>query len=121
MWHSVKAAIPHIIKGGRGGAIVLTSSVGGLRGAQHIGHYIAAKHGVVGLLRTLALELGQYGIRVNTVHPTQVNTPMLMNDRTYRAFRPDLENPTAEDFAPISRPAMTEPWKDALLASAVDS
>ncbi|MFC5749798.1 mycofactocin-coupled SDR family oxidoreductase [Actinomadura rugatobispora] len=112
VWHSAKAAIPHIIEGGRGGAIVLTSSVGGLRGSQHIGHYIAAKHGVVGLMRTLALELGQHSIRVNTVHPTQVNTPMLMNDWTYRAFRPDLENPTAEDFAPISQEkhVLPVPW-----------
>lgn len=112
VWHSVKAAIPHIIEGGRGGAIVLTSSVGGLKAHPHIGHYIAAKHGVVGLMRTLGVELGKYNIRVNTVHPSQVNTPMAMNDWTYKMFRPDLENPTQEDFAPISQQMhiLPVPW-----------
>lgn len=112
VWHSVKAAIPHIIEGGRGGAIVLTSSVGGLKAHPHIGHYIAAKHGVVGLMRTLGVELGKYNIRVNTVHPSQVNTPMAMNDWTYRMFRPDLENPTQDDFAPVSQQMhiLPVPW-----------
>jgi SDR family mycofactocin-dependent oxidoreductase len=112
VWHSAKAAIPHIIAGGRGGAIVLTSSVGGLKAYPTVGHYVAAKHGVVGLMRTLAQELGQHRIRVNSVHPTQVNTPMVMNDATFRMFRPDLENPTADDFAPVSQQfhVLPVPW-----------
>jgi (+)-trans-carveol dehydrogenase len=109
VWHSAKAAIPHVIAGGRGGSIVLTSSVGGLKAYPTVGHYIAAKHGVVGIMRTLAQELGQHSIRVNSVHPTQVNTPMVMNDATFRLFRPDLENPTAEDFAPVSQMFHTLP------------
>ena len=101
VWLSAKAAIPHLIAGGRGGSIVLTGSVGGLKGHAHIGHYVSAKHGVVGLMRTLAVELGQHSIRVNSVHPTQVSSPMLMNEWTYRMFRPDLESPGPDDMAPV--------------------
>ncbi|MEV5830562.1 mycofactocin-coupled SDR family oxidoreductase [Spirillospora sp. NPDC052242] len=115
VWHTGKAAIPHVIEGERGGSIVLTSSVGGLKAHPNIANYVAAKHGVVGLMRSMAVELAQYGIRVNSVHPTQVNTPMLMNDMTYRMFRPDLENPTQEDMAPISQMmnALPVPWVEA--------
>jgi NAD(P)-dependent dehydrogenase (short-subunit alcohol dehydrogenase family) len=67
VWKSVKAGVPHLIAGGRGGSIILTSSVGGMKAHPHTGHYIAAKHGVVGLMRTFAVELGQHSIRVNSV------------------------------------------------------
>ncbi len=56
----------------------------------NIGHYTAAKHGVVGLMRTLALELAPDFIRVNSVHPTSVNTDMIQNAATYALFAPDL-------------------------------
>ena len=75
VWKTVKAGVPHILAGGRGGSIILTSSVGGLKAYPHTGHYVAAKHGVVGLMRTFAVELGAQNIRVNSVHPTNVNTP----------------------------------------------
>ena len=101
VWKTVKAAVPHLLAGGRGGSIVITSSVGGTKAYPQVGHYIAAKHGVVGLMRTFAVELGQHSIRVNTVHPTHVCTPLLMNESTYRLFRPDLENPGPDDLAPI--------------------
>ncbi|WNG86882.1 mycofactocin-coupled SDR family oxidoreductase [Mycobacterium sp. ITM-2016-00317] len=99
VWKSVKAAVPHLLSGGRGGSIILTSSVGGLKAYPHTGHYIAAKHGVVGLMRTFAVELGQHSIRVNSVHPTNVNTPLFMNEGTMKLFRPDLENPGPDDLA----------------------
>ena len=99
VWKSVKAAVPHLISGGHGGSIVLTSSVGGLKAYPHTGHYIAAKHGVIGLMRTFAVELGQHSIRVNAVCPTNVNTPMFMNEGTMKLFRPDLENPGPADLA----------------------
>jgi (+)-trans-carveol dehydrogenase len=102
-WHAAKAAIPHLRAGGRGGSIILTSSELGLRAAPNTVHYTAAKHGVVGLMRTLALELAPDFIRVNSIHPTTVDTPMVMNSATYRLFRPDLENPTADDMAEASR------------------
>ena len=109
VWHSVKAGVPHLLAGGRGGLIILTGSVGGMRAHPHTGHYIAAKHGVVGLMRTFAVELGQHMIRVNSIHPTQVNTPMAMNDATFRLFAPHKENPGPEDFAPVSQMMHTLP------------
>jgi len=99
VWKTVKAAVPHLISQGEGGSIILTSSVGGLKAYPHTGHYIAAKHGVVGLMRTFAVELGQHSIRVNTVHPTNVNTPMFMNEGTMKLFRSDLETPGPDDLA----------------------
>ena len=98
VWKSVKAAVPHLISQGEGGSIILTSSVGGLKAYPHTGHYIAAKHGVVGLMRTFAVELGHHSIRVNSVHPTNVNTPLFMNEGTMKLFRPDLETPGPEDL-----------------------
>jgi SDR family mycofactocin-dependent oxidoreductase len=99
VWKTVKAAVPHLISQGDGGSIILTSSVGGLKAYAHTGHYIAAKHGVVGLMRTFAVELGQHSIRVNSVHPTNVNTPLFMNEGTMKLFRPDLESPGPDDLA----------------------
>ena len=116
VWHTVKAGVPHIIAGERGGSIVLTGSVGSHKAMAYTGHYIAAKHGVIGLMRAFAVELGQHSIRVNSVHPSQVNTPMTMNDVTFRLFRPDLENPGPEDFAPFSQMThmMPVPWVEAV-------
>ena len=109
VWKTVKAGVPHILSGGRGGSIILTSSVGGLKAYPHTGHYVAAKHGVVGLMRTFAVELGQHNIRVNSVHPTNVNTPLFMNEATMKLFRPDLENPGPEDLLPIGQLMHTLP------------
>jgi (+)-trans-carveol dehydrogenase len=108
VWKSVKAAVPHLISAGRG-SIVMTSSVAGLKAYPNTGHYVAAKHGVVGLMRSFAVELGPKNIRVNSVHPTHVNTPLLINDKTFRLFRPDLENPGPDDLAPICRTFHTLP------------
>jgi SDR family mycofactocin-dependent oxidoreductase len=99
VWKTVKAGVPHLLSGGHGGSIILTSSVGGLKPYPHTGHYIAAKHGVIGLMRTFAVELGQHSIRVNAVCPTNVNTPLFMNEGTMKLFRPDLENPGPDDLA----------------------
>jgi len=103
VWKTVKAGVPHILAGGRGGSIILTSSVGGLKAYPHTGHYVAAKHGVVGLMRTFAVELGQHSIRVNSLHPTNVNTPLFMNEGTMKLFRPDLENPGPDDMAVVAK------------------
>ncbi|WP_059017785.1 mycofactocin-coupled SDR family oxidoreductase [Mycobacterium sp. M26] len=109
VWKTVKAAVPRILSGGKGGSIILTSSVGGLKAYPHTGHYVAAKHGVVGLMRTFAVELGQHNIRVNSVHPTNVNTPLFMNEATMKLFRPDLENPGPDDLLPIGQLMHTLP------------
>jgi (+)-trans-carveol dehydrogenase len=109
VWKTVKAGVPHILAGGNGGSIILTSSVGGLKAYPHCGHYVAAKHGVVGLMRTFAVELGAQNIRVNSVHPTNVNTPLFMNDGTMRLFRPDLENPGPDDMKVVGQLMHTLP------------
>jgi SDR family mycofactocin-dependent oxidoreductase len=86
-WRTVKVAIPHIMSGGQGGAIVLTSSTSGLKaldGGDGVAFesYTAAKHGVVGLMKMFAKTLAPHSIRVNSVHPTGVNTPMVVNEAT---------------------------------------
>jgi len=98
VWKSLKASVPHIIEGGRGGAVVITSSVSAMLAYANTAHYAAAKAGGVALMRVLAKELAPHRIRVNTLHPTTVATPMILNEPSYRLFRPDLEHPTAEDF-----------------------
>jgi NAD(P)-dependent dehydrogenase (short-subunit alcohol dehydrogenase family) len=115
-WRTCKAAIPHLIEGGRGGSIIITSSVVGLRGAPHLAHYAAAKHGLVGLMRTLALELAPHSIRVNSIHPGNVNTPMVHNEDLYRMFMPQSEHPTREEFTEISKTMMPVPvpWAEPL-------
>jgi SDR family mycofactocin-dependent oxidoreductase len=75
VWHTCRAAIPHLIDAG-GGSIVITSSTAGLKGLPYLAPYVASKHALVGLARSLANELASAGIRVNTVHPTGVATPM---------------------------------------------
>lgn len=112
VWKSVKAGVPHMLAGGRGGSIILTSSVAGTKAYPFTGHYVAAKHGVVGLMRSFAVELGQHSIRVNSVHPTHVNSPMLMNEKTYRMFRPELANPGPDDLEPVCRTfhVLPIPW-----------
>ncbi|BBZ15380.1 mycofactocin-coupled SDR family oxidoreductase [Mycobacterium branderi] len=109
VWKTVKVGVPHLLSAGRGGSIILTSSIGGLKAYANFGHYVAAKHGVVGLMRSFAVELGQHMIRVNSVHPTHVNTPMVMNESNYRLFRPDLDNPGPDDIAPICQAFHTLP------------
>ncbi|SEP00237.1 mycofactocin-coupled SDR family oxidoreductase [Trujillonella endophytica] len=84
VWNTLRATAPVLVEQGDGGAIVITSSTAGLKGIGGDSPggqgYTAAKHGVVGLMRSYAMTLGPQGIRVNTVHPTGVNTPMVVND-----------------------------------------
>ncbi|ORW31293.1 3-ketoacyl-ACP reductase [Mycobacterium paraense] len=102
-YHTAWAAIPHLLAGNRGGAIVFTSSTAGLRGFGGLQGgglgYAASKHGIVGLMRTLANALAPVNIRVNTVHPTAVNTMMAVNPamteflENYPEGGPHLQNP----------------------------
>ena len=94
---TVKAAIPHMIAAGNGGCVVLTSSGAALISGAGLADYKAAKAGVLSLTRTLACELAGHFIRVNAICPTAVDTPMIQNERLYRLFRPDLDNPGKED------------------------
>jgi SDR family mycofactocin-dependent oxidoreductase len=76
VWNTMVVAAPHLIANG-GGSIICTSSTAGIKGLQFLAPYVAAKHGVVGIAKTMANELAKHKIRVNTVHPTGVNTPMV--------------------------------------------
>ncbi len=77
VWNTMVTAVPHLIATG-GGSIIATSSTAGIKGIPFLSPYSAAKHGVVGIARSLAHELARHHIRVNTVHPAGVNTPMLI-------------------------------------------
>ncbi|WP_406070769.1 mycofactocin-coupled SDR family oxidoreductase [Micromonospora sp. NBC_01638] len=100
-WHAVKAVVPGMIERGRGGSVVIISSTAGLIGAPNQAHYTASKHGLQGLMGTLANELGEHNIRVNTVNPGMVNTEMAMNERLLRAYIPGVETPTLDDVARV--------------------
>lgn len=101
VFHTAQAAIPHLIAGGRGGAMVFTSSALGIRAMPHVSHYVAAKAGVIGLMRSLALELAPHRIRVNTVNPSVADTDMVHNSATYGLFMPDIDGPTREQAAEV--------------------
>jgi SDR family mycofactocin-dependent oxidoreductase len=85
MWLTCKVALPHLLGGG-GGSIVMISSIGGLVGQPGMAAYVAAKHGVIGLMRTLANEAGGKGVRVNALCPGAVDTPMVTNQATLDLF-----------------------------------
>ncbi len=84
VWHTLEATVPILKEQGRGGAIIITSSTAGLKGSTYndlsLVAYVAAKHGLTGLMRGYAKDLAPYSIRVNSVHPTGVNTMMATND-----------------------------------------
>jgi SDR family mycofactocin-dependent oxidoreductase len=109
VWKTLKASVPHIIEGGRGGAVVITSSMAALKAYEHTAHYSAAKGALVAMMRVLAKELAPHSIRVNTVHPNTVGTAMVHNDATFRIFRPDLAAPNREDFEVAARHLMLLP------------
>jgi SDR family mycofactocin-dependent oxidoreductase len=114
-WNTVRVAVPTMIEQGDGGSIVFTGSVDALKGSANISSYAAAKHGVTGLMRSLANEVGRYGIRVNSINPGHVDTQMLGNDFVWGLFRPDLDRPTKDDvvdsFAGTN--LLPVPWMEA--------
>ena len=79
-WRTLRAVIPAMIESGNGGSIVIVSSAGGIKATPGNGHYAASKHGLTALTNTLAIELGEYSIRVNSIHPYSIATPMIEND-----------------------------------------
>jgi (+)-trans-carveol dehydrogenase len=107
VWHTVRAAVPHMIEQGEGGSIIATSSCAGLKGFGYAGHYTAAKHGVVGMMKTLAIELAPHLIRANIVCPFSVGTGMILNQPTYELMSPD--NPTIEASAEAFQALCTLP------------
>jgi SDR family mycofactocin-dependent oxidoreductase len=112
VWKTAKAVIPHLIERGQGGSVIITSSTAGLVGFGNLAHYTAAKHGVVGLMKVLAIELAPHSIRVNTVHPTTVDTPMIDNPAVRQLFVPSVENPSRDDASTMMKAmnALPIPW-----------
>jgi SDR family mycofactocin-dependent oxidoreductase len=85
-WRTIRAVVPAMIEAGNGGSIVVVSSSAGLKATPGNGHYSASKYGLVGLANTLALELGEFGIRVNSIHPYSVDTPMIEPEAMTQVF-----------------------------------
>ena len=114
-WNTCQVGAPHLIERG-GGAIVITSSSAALKGYPSVVNYVAAKHGVVGLTRALAIELGPHRIRVNNIAPTQVSTDMIHNEAIYKLFVPEVEDPSREQFAEVSQAMhlLPTPWVESI-------
>jgi SDR family mycofactocin-dependent oxidoreductase len=108
VFHTVRPALAPMISAGRGGSIVLVSSVAGLAAFPNVAHYNAAKHGVTGLMRSLAVELAPHGIRANSVHPTTVDTPMVHNTAFYALAGATTREHAARAFRKGN--AMPVPW-----------
>jgi SDR family mycofactocin-dependent oxidoreductase len=108
VWRTLKAAVPHMLAAGNGGSIITVSSVAGIKSLPAQAHYSAAKHGVVGLTKTAAIELGEFGIRVNSIHPWGVRTPMGEDPTVFNLF---AEHPSyAASFASvIKQPQVADP------------
>ena len=115
VWKTAKAVIPQMIDQGAGGSIVLTSSTAGLIAYANLAHYTSAKHGVTGLMRTLAVELAPHRIRVNSVHPTTVDTDMIQNSTIYQLFlgRSDATRDDAAVGMKVLN-ALPIPWVEAI-------
>ncbi|WNG88660.1 mycofactocin-coupled SDR family oxidoreductase [Mycobacterium sp. ITM-2016-00317] len=98
-WRTIRAAVPAMIEAGNGGSIVVVSSSAGLKATPGNAHYAASKHGLVALTNALALEAGEYGIRVNSIHPYSIDTPMIEKDAMMEIFS---KYPTfLHSFAPM--------------------
>ena len=100
VWSTVTVSRRHLINGRRGGSIIVIASLAAMKPVGAGGGYAEAKHGVLGVMRATASDLGPYMIRCNAVLPSNTSTPMLHNRATYRLFRPDLEDPTLDDVTP---------------------
>jgi len=100
VFYSIRAVLPHMIEAGYG-RIVVTASQGGRTAFQNLGHYVASKWGVIGLMKAVALEVAANGITVNAVCPTNVDTDMIHHETLYKRFRPDADKPTREDVTPV--------------------
>lgn len=101
VWNSVRAVVPHMIRGGEGGSIIITSSIAALQAMGGTAHYAASKAGVIGLTRALAKDLGQYSIRVNTVAPSVVETPMVMDNPALLAWMQTQPQPASKHLLPV--------------------
>lgn len=89
VWNTIRATLPSMLAADNGGSVVITSSAAGIKGMKYLAHYSAAKHAVVGLMKTCALEYADSMIRFNTIHPTGVNTPLAGDPNVIRLIQED--------------------------------
>jgi SDR family mycofactocin-dependent oxidoreductase len=123
--NTVRVAIPHLVEAGREGSVIITGSTAGMmpntlsptqdpKGLMGPGSagYGWSKRILISFTEEMALHLAPYGVRVNCVHPTNVNTHLLHNEGLYGMFRPDLQEVSREDFIPASTAfqALPIPW-----------
>jgi SDR family mycofactocin-dependent oxidoreductase len=85
-WRTVRAAVPAMIEAGNGGSIIIVSSSAGTKATPGNGHYSASKHGLVAITNALAIEVGEFGIRVNSIHPYSIDTPMVEPEAMMEIF-----------------------------------
>lgn len=85
-WRTVRAVVPAMIEAGNGGSIIIVSSSAGLKATPGNAHYAASKHGLVALTNSLAIEAGEFGIRVNSIHPYSIETPMVEKEAMMEIF-----------------------------------
>lgn len=110
-WRTLRAVVPRMIEQDRGGSIIFISSTSGLVAVANMAHYVAAKHGVTGLMKASAIELGPFNIRVNAVAPSNVNTPMLHSPAIREVWTGNA-NATDEEVIPVmsSMHILNVPW-----------
>ncbi len=85
-WRTIRAAVPAMIEAGNGGSIIIVSSSAGTKATPGNAHYAASKHGLVAITNALAIEVGEFGIRVNSIHPYSIDTPMVEPDAMMEIF-----------------------------------
>jgi len=112
-FRTIRAVLPHMLER-RFGRVIATASMAGRMGNPNLAHYVAAKWGVIGMIKTLAMEVANKGITANVIAPAAVDTPMLHNPAMYALFCPDLDAPSRDDVAPRYRAMnrMGVPWMD---------
>jgi SDR family mycofactocin-dependent oxidoreductase len=112
-WRTIRAVAPHMIQAGRGGSIIFITSTSGLVAVANMAHYVAAKHGVTGLMKACAIELGPFDIRVNAVAPSNVNTPMIQNPAIRGVWTGDPDAPEEEIVRVMSAMhILNTPWME---------
>jgi SDR family mycofactocin-dependent oxidoreductase len=114
VWNTARATVPVLIEADRGGSLIFTSSLAGSKGIANVAPYVAAKHGIIGLMRSMSVELGPHAIRVNTVNPTNVDTPMIQHPTMWGLVVPDTTDPSPEQIrsALAGMNSIPVPWID---------
>ena len=116
VWKTCVASIPSMLAAGNGGSVIIISSAAGLTAFRNTAHYVSAKFGLGGLMKSLALELGEQGIRVNSVNPTTVATKMVLDDATMQNFLPGPAEPDLEEFKALMQAPhiLPVPWVESI-------